>query len=118
MTERLIALRDNGVQVSLDDFGTGYSSLSYLKKLDIDNIKIDRSFVCNLTSHSDDLALCEAIIVMAHKLNLTVIAEGIDTEQQRRLLAEAGCDFGQGFFYSKAVSATEFEGLLQKGGVR
>ena len=114
VTERLNALRDNGVQVSLDDFGTGYSSLSYLKKFDIDYIKIDRSFVCNLASDSDDLALCEAIIVMAHKLGLKVIAEGIETEQQRLLLAEARCDFGQGFLYSKAVSATEFEGFLRK----
>lgn len=115
VTERLVALRDNGVQVSLDDFGTGYSSLSYLKKFAIDYIKIDRSFVCNLTSHSDDLALCEAIIVMAHKLSLKVVAEGIETEQQRMLLAEAGCDFGQGYLYSKAVTASEFEGLLRKG---
>ena len=115
VTERLIALRDKGVQISLDDFGTGYSSLSYLKKFVIDYIKIDRSFVCNLTSHSNDLALCEAIIVMAHKLSLKVIAEGIETEQQHMLLAEAGCDFGQGFLYSKAVTAAEFEGLLSQG---
>ena len=114
VTNRLVALRNNGVQVSVDDFGTGYSSLSYLKKFDIDYIKIDRSFVCNLTRQSADLALCEAIIVMAHKLSLKVIAEGIETEQQRMLLAEAGCDFGQGFLYSEAVSATEFGALLRK----
>lgn len=111
---RLGALRDAGVQVSLDDFGTGYSSLSYLKKLDLDYLKIDRSFVRNLAADSDELALCEAIIVMAHKLGLKVISEGIETDQQHALLARAGCDYGQGFLYSQALPAAEFEGLLRE----
>ena len=108
----LQAFRSAGIQISLDDFGTGYSSLAYLKKFNIDYIKIDRSFVSHLTPNSNDLALCEAIIVMAHKLGIKVIAEGIETEQQRNLLLEAGCDFGQGFLFSKALPAEEFEQLL------
>jgi diguanylate cyclase (GGDEF)-like protein len=110
---KLLNLRDAGIQVALDDFGTGYSSLSYLKKFDIDYIKIDRSFVRNLTATSDDMALCEAIIVMAHKLGLKVIAEGIETSTQRHLLAAAGCDYGQGHFFSHPLPPHEFETLLQ-----
>jgi diguanylate cyclase (GGDEF)-like protein/PAS domain S-box-containing protein len=108
VSDQLLAFRDAGIQVSLDDFGTGYSSLSYLKKFDIDNLKIDQSFVRNLAPGSDDLALCEAIIVMAHKLNLKVIAEGVETRQQRDLLAAVGCDYAQGYLFSKAVPAEEF----------
>jgi diguanylate cyclase (GGDEF)-like protein/PAS domain S-box-containing protein len=104
---RLLEFRDAGIQVSLDDFGTGYSSLSYLKKFDIDYIKIDRSFVSNLESDPDDRILCEAIIVMAHKLGLKVIAEGVETEGQRRLLAEAGCDYVQGFLLAMPAPADE-----------
>jgi diguanylate cyclase (GGDEF)-like protein/PAS domain S-box-containing protein len=112
ITDQLLQFRDNGVQVAIDDFGTGYSSLSYLKKFDIDYIKIDRSFVCNLAPGSDDLALCEAIIVMAHKLGMKVVAEGVETEAQRDLLAASGCDFAQGFLFSKPVLAEELERLL------
>jgi EAL domain-containing protein (putative c-di-GMP-specific phosphodiesterase class I) len=108
---QLLEFRDAGIQVSLDDFGTGYSSLSYLKKFDIDYIKIDQSFVQNLGAESDDMALCEAIIVMAHKLNMKVIAEGIETQQQLDLLKAAGCDFGQGYLFSRPVRAEEFEKL-------
>ncbi|MDP2678802.1 MAG: EAL domain-containing protein, partial [Rhodoferax sp.] len=99
--------------VSLDDFGTGYSSLSYLQKFHIDFIKIDQSFVRHLEPDSTDLALCQAIIVMAHALGMQVIAEGVETAQQRDLLATAGCDFAQGYFYSRPVIATEFEALVQ-----
>lgn len=112
--EKLLAFRDAGVQVAIDDFGTGYSSLSYLNKLDIDYLKIDQSFVRNLGSNSSDLALCEAIIIMARKLGLKTIAEGVSSKSQRELLASAGCDYVQGFLYSKAVVAEEFEKLLQK----
>jgi diguanylate cyclase (GGDEF)-like protein/PAS domain S-box-containing protein len=112
ITEQLLEFRDAGIQVSLDDFGTGYSSLSYLKKFDIDYLKIDQSFVQNLTPHSDDMALCEAIIVMAHKLGIKVIAEGIETTKQRDLLQAAGCDYGQGYLFSRPVPADEFEALL------
>jgi EAL domain-containing protein (putative c-di-GMP-specific phosphodiesterase class I) len=112
VSNKLLEFRDAGIQVALDDFGTGYSSLSYLKKLDIDYIKIDQSFVANLAEHSDDLALCEAIILMAHKLGAKVVAEGIETEQQRQLLLAAGCDYGQGYLFAKPLPADEFECLL------
>jgi EAL domain-containing protein (putative c-di-GMP-specific phosphodiesterase class I) len=105
--------RDANIQVSLDDFGTGYSSLSALKRLDIDYLKIDKLFVDNLALNSDDLALCEAIIVMAHKLDIKVIAEGIETEQQRDLLIAAGCDYGQGYLFAKPLPASEFEAFLK-----
>jgi EAL domain-containing protein (putative c-di-GMP-specific phosphodiesterase class I) len=112
VTDRLLAMRDSGVQVALDDFGTGYSSLSYLKKYDIDYLKIDRSFVRDMTQDQDDQILCEAIIVMAHKLGLKVIAEGVETMQQRDLLFAMGCDYGQGYLFSRPIPALELERLL------
>ncbi len=112
VTEKLLAFRDAGMQVSLDDFGTGYSSLSYLKKFDIDYLKIDKTFVSNLENDPDNLTLCESIIVMAHKLGLKVIAEGVETEAQRALLAHAGCDYAQGFYFSGPVAAHDFEEFL------
>lgn len=114
INEKLLQFRDAGIEVALDDFGTGYSSLSYLKKFHIDYLKIDQTFIKHLAPDSNDMALCEAIIVMAHKLNIRVIAEGIETEQQRDLLTKAGCDFGQGFLFSKPLLADEFEQLLKK----
>ena len=114
INNKLLAFRDAGIQVSLDDFGTGYSSLSYLKKFDIDYLKIDQSFTRNLTPDSEDMALCEAIIVMAHKLDMKVIAEGVETLEQRDLLIAAGCDYGQGYFFSRPIPASEFGALLQK----
>lgn len=108
VTEKLLAYRDAGVQVSLDDFGTGYSSLAYLKKFDIDYLKIDQSFTRNIDTDESDQTLCEAIIVMAHKLGMKVIAEGVETEAQRQVLLNAGCDYGQGYLFSKPVSASEF----------
>lgn len=110
--DKLLAFRDGGIEIALDDFGTGYSSLSYLKRFDIDYLKIDQAFVRNLTPQSDDLALCEAIIVMAHKLGITVIAEGVETEQQKQLLAAAGCDYAQGYLFSRPIPCDEFEQLF------
>ncbi|MCW8918731.1 MAG: EAL domain-containing protein [Gammaproteobacteria bacterium] len=118
VTGKLLEFRDAGIQAAIDDFGTGYSSLSYLKKFDIDYLKIDQSFVRNLVSDANDMALSEAIIVMAHKLGLKVIAEGVETEAQRQLLAAADCDYVQGYLLSRPVSADEFTQLLktQAGG--
>jgi EAL domain-containing protein (putative c-di-GMP-specific phosphodiesterase class I) len=104
LTEQFNELKNHGVRVALDDFGTGYSSLSYLKQYDIDYIKIDQIFVKNLAPDSEDLILCEAIIVMAHKLKMLVIAEGVETLQQLNLLKDAGCDFAQGYYFSKPIS--------------
>ncbi len=112
ISQQLLEYRDNGMQVSLDDFGTGYSSLAYLQKFDIDFLKIDRSFMHNLASDSNDLALCEAMIVMAHKLGIKVIAEGIETQSQCDFLKKIGCDYGQGYFFSKPLSVEDFEKLL------
>jgi diguanylate cyclase (GGDEF)-like protein/PAS domain S-box-containing protein len=112
--EKLFGFRDAGIQVALDDFGTGYSSMSYLQKFDIDFIKIDQSFTRNLTKESSTMALCEAIIVMAHKLGMQVIAEGIETEEQKYLLSLAGCDYGQGYLFSKPITHDEFDKLLSK----
>ncbi len=111
-SDYLLILKDHGMQVALDDFGTGYSSLAYLKRFDIDYIKIDQSFVRNLNSDSNDLALCEAMIVMAHKLGLKVIAEGVETWSQCELLRKIGCDYAQGYFFSPPVPADEFGKLF------
>jgi EAL domain-containing protein (putative c-di-GMP-specific phosphodiesterase class I) len=97
----LSALRDYGVEISIDDFGTGYSALAYLKKFDIDYVKIDRSFVHSLEPDNYDEVLCEAIIHMAHKLGISVVAEGIETAAQNELLSQFGCDYGQGFLFAK-----------------
>ncbi|MDO8261977.1 MAG: EAL domain-containing protein [Gallionella sp.] len=115
ITDKLIGFRDAGIQMAIDDFGTGYSAMSYLKKFDIDYLKIDQTFVRDLVTDPDDMALSEAIIVMAHKLGLKVIAEGVETEEQRKLLADAGCDHAQGYLFSRPVPADEFEKLLKDG---
>jgi len=111
---RLIEFRERGIQVALDDFGTGYSSLAYLKRFDIDYLKIDQTFVRNMTADSDDLALNEAIIVMAHRLGIEVVAEGVETAEQLALLKAAGCDYAQGYYFSRPVPAQAFERLLQQ----
>jgi diguanylate cyclase (GGDEF)-like protein/PAS domain S-box-containing protein len=113
VTEKLKVFCESGIQLALDDFGTGYSSLAYLKKFDIDFLKIDQSFVKNLGANSDSLALCEAMILMAHKLGIKVIAEGVETELQRKLLADIGCDFAQGYLFSRPVPANAFETFLE-----
>jgi len=114
ISNQLLELREAGIQVAIDDFGTGYSSLAYLKRFDIDYVKIDRSFVRSIASNPNDMVLCEAIIVMAHKLGMKVIAEGVETQEQRQLLLTAGCDFAQGFLYSTPVDVPQFEKLLKK----
>ncbi|MFG6442899.1 putative bifunctional diguanylate cyclase/phosphodiesterase [Roseateles sp. LKC17W] len=109
VAQRLRDLRTAGLTISLDDFGTGYSSLSYLQHHDIDTVKIDRSFVAGLAQGDKALALCRAIVTMAHELGLEVIAEGVETEAQMLALRQMGCDWGQGWWFGKGVSAAEFE---------
>lgn len=110
----LLAFRGAGIQVALDDFGTGHSSLSYLKRFNIDLLKIDQSFVINLTRESEDLALCQAIIVMAHQLGMKVVAEGVNTPEQHEILLEAGCDFGQGYWYARPMPPEDLASLLKQ----
>ncbi|HRK37884.1 MAG TPA: EAL domain-containing protein [Burkholderiaceae bacterium] len=111
--EHLRALHDAGVPLSLDDFGTGYSAMSYLHQFELDYLKIDQSFVRNLHPGSKDLALCKATIVMAHELGMKVVAEGIETTEQRDLLIQAGCDFGQGYLFARPLAAADFETLFR-----
>lgn len=106
--------RENGIQIALDDFGTGYSSLSYLRKFEIDYLKIDRSFVANLEESSEDRVLCSAIIAMAHSLGIKVVAEGIETKGQKDILLEANCDFGQGYYFARPMSQSQFEAYIKK----
>ena len=109
VTEHLRKLGKTGLELSLDDFGTGYSSLRYLQKLDIDFLKIDQSFVFHLSVGSTELAMCKAIIVMAHELGMRVVAEGVETPSQRDLLVAAGCDFAQGYLFAHPMNAAAFE---------
>ena len=111
---KLQRFRDVGMSVALDDFGTGYSSMAYLKKFNIDFLKIDRSFVRDLETDPNDRAIAEAIVVMAHKLGLKTIAEGVETEQQKAMLAEVGCDYVQGYFYAKPMPVEEFMVFVKK----
>jgi len=110
--QRLQALEQLGVQLAIDDFGTGYSSLGYLKRFPIDRLKIDRSFIKNLPGDASDLAIVNAIIQLGRALQLRVIAEGVETEAQRQLLQEAGCDEFQGFLFAPALDSGQFEGHL------
>lgn len=114
--DKLFEYRDAGIQVAIDDFGTGYSSMAYLKKFHIDYLKIDRSFIGDMAIDADSRTIAESMIVMAHRLGLKVIAEGIETEEQKALLSAAGCDYGQGFLFSRAVPAAEFERIFINGG--
>ena len=100
----LLDFRQNGIQVALDDFGTGYSSLAYIMNYDIDYLKIDKSFVQKLDHESSSLSLCEAIISMAHKLGVFVVAEGVETKMQADLLINYGCDYLQGYYFSKPMT--------------
>lgn len=107
-TLRILAeLKELGITISIDDFGTGYSSLAQLKRLPVDTVKVDRTFVRDLPDDTEDLAITSAIIAMAHKMNLRVVAEGIETEAQLDFLSANGCDFGQGFLFSRAVPFDE-----------
>ena len=110
---KLHAIREMGVEVAIDDFGTGYSSLSYIAKLPINSLKIDRAFIINMTSSADDLSIVSAIISLAHSLNLRVIAEGVETNEQAKLLRLLKCDEIQGFLFSPGVPAEQIEEFLR-----
>ena len=112
----LTKVREQNVQFAIDDFGTGYSSLSYLRYLPINKLKIDRAFVMNLETNTEDVAMVKAIISMAKNLNLKVLAEGIETLPQLEILKQQGCDSFQGYLFSKPIPADDFFNryILQK----
>jgi EAL domain-containing protein (putative c-di-GMP-specific phosphodiesterase class I) len=105
-----------GVVVSIDDFGTGYSSMSYLRRFPIDKLKIDRSFISDLTTNPDAASIVKAIISLAHSLRLKVVAEGVETAEQLEHLRTLGCDQFQGFYRSAAVLPDEIEKLVKRIG--
>jgi EAL domain-containing protein (putative c-di-GMP-specific phosphodiesterase class I) len=105
--KKLQSLRDMGITISIDDFGTGYSSLAYLARLPVNTVKIDRSFVTHMTTDAKSMTMVSAILSLAHALKLEVVAEGVETEDQARLLRLLRCDELQGYLFSKPVSQTE-----------
>ncbi|MGB2269922.1 MAG: putative bifunctional diguanylate cyclase/phosphodiesterase, partial [Cycloclasticus pugetii] len=112
MIEKLNTLKELGIKLAIDDFGTGYSSLSYLKRLPINLLKIDRSFVNNCLLNSIDSDIIRTIIILAHSMGIDVIAEGVETEQQSTLLKSLNCDFVQGYLFGKPMPSEEFEKLI------
>jgi len=113
MIEILQTLKDMQIGISIDDFGTGYSSLSYLKQFPVSALKIDRSFISNITTDPDDAAIARAVIAMAKSLNLKVIAEGVETLAQLSFLHELNCDHLQGYLISPPVTPEEIERMLE-----
>ncbi len=114
MLELLRSLKKIGLHLSIDDFGTGYSSLSYLKHFPINKLKIDRSFVKDITEDSNNNAIIETIINMGHNLKLKVIAEGVETAEQLAILKELMCDEIQGYYFSRPISPQDFVAFARK----
>ena len=111
--EELYKLKNLGISIAIDDFGTGYSSLSYLRELPFSSVKIDRSFIKDIPENESDIKISKAIVNLAHSLDKTVIAEGVETEKQLEILKSLDCDYGQGYLFSKPIPKEEFEKLLK-----
>jgi EAL domain-containing protein (putative c-di-GMP-specific phosphodiesterase class I) len=109
----LAALSRAGIRIALDDFGTGFASLAHLKSYPVDQFKIDRQFVQSVITSPDDLAIINAMVGLGESLVMQVVAEGIETEAQRRILIAAGCEYGQGYLFSQAIPAEAVPGLLR-----
>ena len=112
--EAVSRLKSHGIQLSIDDFGTGYSSLSYLKRFNVDKLKIDRSFVCDMVNNPNDAVIVRAIIQMARSLNLRTIAEGVEDETLLAFLRIQYCDEAQGYYFSRPLPADEFVAYVAK----
>lgn len=111
----LQTLRESGVRVAVDDFGTGYSSLSYLRKFPVDALKIDQSFVRQISTAGDDRSIVTAVIALARSLRLRVIAEGVETLEELRFLQAHQCEEAQGYYFSRPVPPEQFAKLLENG---
>jgi len=109
----LTAIKDLGVRLAIDDFGTGYSSLAHLKRFPIDTLKVDRSFIREVSNDAEDRAIAEAIIAMGKTLSLTVVAEGVETPEQQAFLSGCLCDEMQGYYFSTPVAAQDFAELVR-----
>jgi len=111
----LQALRKHGVNIALDDFGTGYSSLSYLKRLPVDILKIDQSFIADIRDEPASRAIVKSVVTLAHDLGISVIAEGVETADQHALVSELGCDACQGYHFGRPMRAAKVDGLVRRG---
>jgi EAL domain-containing protein (putative c-di-GMP-specific phosphodiesterase class I) len=112
--EKMSTLKIHGVSFSLDDFGTGYSSLSYLKRLPLNQLKIDQSFVQDILANHNDAAIAKTIVTLAQSLGLEVIAEGVETQAQRDFLVRSGCHAYQGYFFSRPLPVAGFEAFATR----
>ena len=110
----LTAIKELGVRLAIDDFGTGYSSLAHLKRFPIDTLKVDRSFIREVPNDAEDRAIAEAIIAMGKTLSLTVVAEGVETQEQQAFLRARACDAIQGYYFNRPVAADQFAAFLRE----